>query len=210
MPLSNDQELTLLLAGTVGLPSPAPATGTLEVVTSDIGDPVTLSDLYLEITHRVSPRMTLVRTVRLDDARVIKAIWPDQAPKSPAEFRIPRQFRAAALARAIDTAHEDPWLTEAVVYLLESSPVLLRVEVGMTAAESADYYPPIDGRGRAPGGGLGTGGGAGEHQKFHALKELVKESGSKGFDSGESFFEFNPCTPGPEPIDPHPSPRPKD
>ena len=202
MPLSYDQELTLLLAGTVALPSPAPACGTVEVETAEGGDPGKLCDLYLEITHRVSTRLTLVRTVRLADVRLIRAVWPGQKEKTSAEVKTPKGFLPLAETRALAEEEEEatPWLTQAVVYVLEWAPVLLRVEVGMTAAESADYYPPIDGGGRTPGGGLGAGGRV-DQRKGQFLKEFLKVRGAAQGHAQESAFAFSPCTSGEPPDD---------
>jgi len=38
-----------------------------------------------------------------------------------------------------------PLLFESIIYLPETAKVLLRVETGMTAAESVEYYPPTPG-----------------------------------------------------------------
>lgn len=204
MPLSNDQELTLLLAGTVGLPSPPPATGTVDVVTVECRDAATPSDLYLRVTHRVGSRMTLVRTVRLTDVRVIRAVWPDQEEDAHPVAKTPREFLPLAEAQARPDGANSPWLTKAVLYVLEAAPVLLQVEVGMTAAESADYYPPVDGGGRMPGGGLGAGDGGARvgRRKGQFLKEFLGARGATQVHRPEGFFEFNPCTPIPvEPPD---------
>ncbi len=66
----DDFELTALsLGGTVGLPSPPPVTGSIDVVApSDPSDPV-----YLRITQRLSLKLIVRRIVRLSDVALIQA-----------------------------------------------------------------------------------------------------------------------------------------
>jgi hypothetical protein len=40
-------------------------------------------------------------------------------------------------------SEEACWLDDAIVYVPEAARVLMTVEAGMTAAESAEYYPPL-------------------------------------------------------------------
>jgi hypothetical protein len=50
-----------------------------------------------------------------------------------------------ALRYAADPS-DSVWLTEASVYLPESAGVVLQAEAAQSAAESAEYYPPLVGR----------------------------------------------------------------
>jgi hypothetical protein len=145
----------LHLAGTVQLPSPPPATGSVTIVAPGPGQ-LAAEVLMLALSHEISHRLFLERLIRLTDVRAIQAIWPpgpaqvqEQGTPEEAEleptFKTASEIRALALAFAASFATVPPpiWLKKAVVYLPESAPVILRVEAGLTAAESADYYPPL-------------------------------------------------------------------
>jgi len=150
MPLDHEQLLALQLAGTVALPSPPPATGSVEI---DLG--INPSVIYLRIIHRVNPKLTIIRSVSLENVRVICTKWEADAPagaagrppasaswacKTIAEFRPLLEQRIAA---GSGSRVPFPWLQNAVVYVSEQAPVLMQVDVGLTAAESAEYYPPL-------------------------------------------------------------------
>jgi hypothetical protein len=102
------------------------------------------------LAHQISSRLFLERIIRLADVRAIHAVWPPdpaQAGDFPGEpeFKTGPEVRALAIAFAEKSAGEPAptWLVRATVYVPESAPVILRVEAGLAAAESADYYPPL-------------------------------------------------------------------
>jgi hypothetical protein len=154
MSLSPDQFLALQLAGTVGLPSPSPATGSVEITTSSSD-----SGIYLRIVHRVSQKLTLIRYVGIDYVRAICTHWEvgeaagaakGGAAKPPVPTcwacKTPGEF-GPLLEQRLKAGKGGPfplaWLEDAVVYVPEQAPVLMQVDVGLTAAESAEYYPPL-------------------------------------------------------------------
>jgi hypothetical protein len=154
MSLSPDQFLALQLAGTVALPSPSPATGSVEISPSS-----NASGIYLRIVHRVSQKLTLVRYVSIDHVRAICAHWEVGGAAGLAKGAAAKP--SVATCWACKTLVEFgplleqrlkagkggpfplPWLEDAVVYVPEQAPVLMQVDVGLTAAESAEYYPPL-------------------------------------------------------------------
>ena len=146
MPLTHRQELMLHLAGTVRLPSPPPATGTVTLLTPPEGkiDP---NALVLRVTHQISGRLVLERLVRLADVRVVIACCPRGGGDGPRPF-LAEELRSMAVEQARGQGDQEPvWLTGASVYVTESAPVVLNVEAALTASESTEYYPPLVGDG---------------------------------------------------------------
>lgn len=164
-PFEPGQELAFELAGTVRLPCPPPATATIQVLAT-APDESGRRDIYLRVAHQINPRMKLIRLVRLDDVRAAAGLpaYPapgeaQQCPPSPEADIRPRRVVQDAVLNLIDqrgerrrkpqqnTEEAGPvvldYLREGSVYVPETARVLMVVEVGMTAAESAEYYPPI-------------------------------------------------------------------
>ncbi len=162
MSLTRDQRIALELAGTVCVPSPSPAVGQIRIITDVApGARVSLSELLarraitLEVRHQTSPRLIIIRYVDLHE---VAALF---LPKDPCDVRpdqgtwiLGPELQTECLHRILRrpgrNLGEDPFcLGMGCLYLPEFAQVLLRVEVGMTAAESVDYYPPLPGdRGR--------------------------------------------------------------
>jgi hypothetical protein len=145
VPLTDRHTELLHLAGTVRLPSPPPATGTVSIADFNAStlDP---ASIVLRLTHKVSDSLDLSRLIHLTDVRGIRALWepPSLATPHPARtFKKAAEVVAAAVAFLKATPNNPIWLTEAVVYVGESTPLVLVVEAALSAAESAEYYPPI-------------------------------------------------------------------
>jgi hypothetical protein len=154
MSLSSDQFLALQLAGTVALPSPSPATGSIEITPSS-----NASGIYLRIVHRVSQKLTLIRYVSINHVRAISTHWEVGEAAGAAKGVAAKTPVAACWACKTSVEFGPlleqrlkagkggpfplPWLEGAVVYVPEQAPVLMQVDVGLTAAESAEYYPPL-------------------------------------------------------------------
>jgi hypothetical protein len=150
----DDFELTALsLGGTVGLPSPPPATGAIDVLApADPSDPI-----YLRITQRLSLKLIVRRIVRLSDVALIQApvgtFAPTAGAKAPGpenidddyEYGTPELISAAvqSVVKAAGATGLIPWICDAVAYLPCQARVLMQVEMGVTAEESAEYYPPL-------------------------------------------------------------------
>jgi hypothetical protein len=138
MYLSDEQLRAMHLAGTVSVPLIFPAVGriTAQRFSKDPASPV-----LLRVEDRVSPRVMISRTFFLSDVALIfvpddcacvelsrgKWLWPDQAH----EYLLSNK--------------ESPGEVLGIVHVLEKARTLMHVEVGMTAAESVDYYPPLPG-----------------------------------------------------------------
>ena len=156
---------SIALAGTVAVPSPFPALGRIDVSTHGItkdevdslDDPTSFEavqffrKVLVEIAHEVNPRLTITRVVKLCD--VAAAFLPadtSQVSLSLGQWYLSAELEALVLDKLSELNTQDlpalvPLLFESIVYLPETAKVLLRVETGMTAAESVEYYPPTPG-----------------------------------------------------------------
>jgi hypothetical protein len=164
--LSDNHLRSIALAGTIAVPSPFPALGRINVSThgltkdevdSLLEDPTSFEaarffqKVLVEIVHEVNPRLTITRVVKLCD--IAAAFLPadtSQVSLSHGQWHLSAELEALVLERLSEWNTPDvpmlvPLLLESVVYLPETAKVLLRVETGMTAAESIEYYPPTPG-----------------------------------------------------------------
>jgi hypothetical protein len=128
------------LAGTVALPCPFPEVGKLTLLPKGFAyvgaEGETTSDLVL-IEHEHSHRVTITRYVLLDDVYAVLFAPIDRPTGGDWHFgpEIGRELAARS-------SRKDPSKLMGIAYVREQAPVLMRVDVGMTAAESAEYYPP--------------------------------------------------------------------
>jgi hypothetical protein len=146
-PTFGRQQLRLYqLAGTVALPSPYPELGRLSLIPGglkygddDEGDGIDL----VAVEHRQSSRVTITRYVALDDVKAV--LFTTGA--CPAQLADGDWYFGPEVARTLEARSNDndPSLCMGILYARESAPVIMRVEAGMTAAESAEYYPPVVG-----------------------------------------------------------------
>jgi hypothetical protein len=139
-------QAAITLAGTVALPSPFPASGSLHIVVApEDGD----YETYLRIVQHVTAKRIITRFVRMSDVRAIKAPAKPDADGSPETWELtgPKEIgrkidkqakELLAQASKSGTACESPWLPAAIVYVAEAAPVLHRNDVGVTAAVSAE------------------------------------------------------------------------
>jgi hypothetical protein len=150
-------QAAIKLAGTVALPSPFPAFGSLYIVVApEEGD----YETYLRIVQQVTGKRIITRFVRMADVRAIRAPAKADAPGSPETWDVTgpkdiarkiakqeKELRAQASKSGI--ACEAQWLPAAIAYVAEAAPVLHRNDVGVTAAVSAeevafsDLHTPI-------------------------------------------------------------------
>ena len=142
-----DQHISLLLAGTVALPSPFPAAGRLSVgvhVHDEGDDP----EIFLEIEQVVDVHRTIFRILRFEDVRAIRAS-DGSIPAHEAPLLTARQIaskvgeKSKLLANGRKEAGgpgKELLFKQAIVYVPETCPVLHRVHLGLTAGESAEDF----------------------------------------------------------------------
>jgi hypothetical protein len=146
MDFGPSHQAALKIAGTVALPSPFPACGSLSIlVAPEDGE----YETYIRIVQQVSGRRIITRFVRLADVRAIRAADGSEAHGTPETWPIiglsevqrrvskkEKELRTAATKSG--QACESEWLPAAIVYVPEAAPVLHRNDVGVTAAVSAE------------------------------------------------------------------------
>jgi len=146
--LRESQQTAIALAGTVPLPAPFPAFGPVSVVLirEDGG-----WETYIKIVQVISLHRIVTRYVRRADIRAIRAPAGPKPNGGPESWPI-RKFKQAqgeidAREQTLRTQAKDQgtpaeleldWHAQAIVYVPESASVLHRVEVGVTAAVSAE------------------------------------------------------------------------
>jgi hypothetical protein len=163
--LGDNHLRSMALAGTVAVPSPFPALGRIDVstygITKDevdgLEDPTSFEALQffrkvlVEIAHEVNPRLTITRVVKLCDiAAVFQPADTSQVSLSQGQWYLSPELETLVLEKLSELNTQDlptlvPLLCKSISYLPETAKVLLRVETGMTAAESVEYYPPTPG-----------------------------------------------------------------
>lgn len=153
----------LRLAGTVPLPSPFPASGPVSVMVAPDGEHF---EIYVKILHVVGDKRIITRFVRPEDIRAIRArpetgahggpeTWPIHGIKQVGNELEQRAKELIEKAKK-GIFEEAVWYAAAIVYVVESAPVLHRNEIGVTAAVSAEEVwfvaPQVCCN---PGGGIG-------------------------------------------------------
>jgi hypothetical protein len=183
MKLLSRQQRAFSLAGTVGLPAPFPAVGYLYLVFNEDENPIDSieqnheseteseseaeaelfeqdsgfgAETLLKIVHEVSPKVTIVRLVRLMD---VSALFlpedPNKVDFDEGTWYLEKDLIGLALsclgeAGERSDEHESPdevplALRPGIVFVPETARLLHQVELGLTAAESVEYYPPLGG-----------------------------------------------------------------
>jgi len=141
MKLSRQQLLAKSLAGTVSFPSTLPHLADLSILPVQPSDQGNEQTRQLRVEHRMSPSLTIIRTVDLSEVaavflpRDLRHVDLNDGTWLLAE-EIPAQL-------AIHQNNSSNGPLRGIVRLPEQATVFMQVEVGMTAAESAEYYPPI-------------------------------------------------------------------
>jgi len=142
MPLTFDALHALHLAGTVSIPNPFPEPGwiSLEGLKSSRGKKRREEDV-LRVEHVHSNRMVVARRVRLDDVQVIHLA---DDPKNPSNLRDCWCVGRSGMSVWMKGLRKNrPHPLVGTVFVRETTPILMQVEVSMTAAESVEYYPPV-------------------------------------------------------------------
>ena len=141
MPHTRDPLRSFYLAGTVSIPSPFPEVGILSLAKFDSAGTGRAVPGFLRIEHVQSPRLVVARNVLVDD---VQALFlpddPDNPDLSRGTWFSGPGTRKKWLAKMKRPSSRP---VHGIVYVHENARVLMQVEVGMTAAESAEYYPPI-------------------------------------------------------------------
>ena len=129
--LTATQLRALSLASTVPVPATFPELGLISIVESGTGHNGTAKIVNVE--HIISPRLKISRSFFMED---VTAVF---LPENTNDV----DFNRGDWLLESDVRHADG--KSGIAYVREDARVLMQVEVGMTAAESAEYYPPLPG-----------------------------------------------------------------
>jgi hypothetical protein len=147
----------MALAGTVALPSPFPASGAVSIVAiPEDGD----CEMFIKVVQVVSLKRIITRLVRPQDIRALRApangtrlggpeTWPIRLPKviGPEIAALEQDIRRILEQSGARSEVAVPWYPAAIVYVPEMAPVLHRLEIGLTAAISAEHPVHLGGGG---------------------------------------------------------------
>ncbi|MHB8973098.1 MAG: hypothetical protein ACYC3X_11820 [Pirellulaceae bacterium] len=140
--LRDDEVRALYLGGTVPVPSPFPETGLITLCKDAVRPGLEIRRSTLRVTHTISAKLTITRTFLLEDVSAV-CITEGADPTRG------RWLLGPAIEKLMSCTQEscgkDGEPQRGIVYVREDAGTLMQVSVGMTAAESVDYYPPLPG-----------------------------------------------------------------
>jgi len=136
----NRQQLRALhLAGTVAVPQRFPELGKILLGNRSVATPSSTTDLF-GVEHLLNPKLWIRRWFRMAD---VKAVFLPQDPRcvdlQDGSWLLGEEV-SAVLPTLLESRNQ---CTHGITYVAEQAPTLMQVEVGMTAAESVEYYPPL-------------------------------------------------------------------
>ncbi len=134
-----DEYRQMMLAGTVSFPATFPQLGKLTVQLEELPAKDAKQVAFLVVSESPSARVTLVRRVMVNSVR---AIFLPRDPRhvnyGDGDWLLGDEVLPGLQSRLAqgDSLH-------GIAFVPENEPSMLNVSVGMTAAESAQYYPPL-------------------------------------------------------------------
>ena len=148
----HDQKVAFALAGTVALPSPFPASGRVSIgIFQQIkGQEKRVKEptYYLKSVQLITETLIVTRIFSLSDLRAARTYTDTASTDGSAEWTLSTVEEAwGEISNTIKLIKgenlEVIWKRAAILYVLESTPVLTRVEKGLTAAESCVFLDRI-------------------------------------------------------------------
>ena len=133
---------TMCLAGTVSVPQSGPPLARLSIVQCDWPAANGTSRPVLQVEHQISPKLRITRNFHLSDVAAV--FMPDDSNNINLEcgtWLLENEIAPHITTLERNSEHGPL----GVAYVREQAATLMRVDVGMTAAESVDYYPPLPG-----------------------------------------------------------------
>lgn len=137
-----DPHRAMYLSGTVTIPSPFPEVGQLSLqrlTSMPSNKPRAAHKDFLCIEHIQSHRLMVARFVALEDVSAVLLVENGVVEMEDGRWLIGAAGQHELLAK-LRKAKARP--ISGIAYVREHAQVLMRVETGMTAAESSEYYPP--------------------------------------------------------------------
>ncbi len=139
MTFNDDDFAKMQIAGTVSFPAIFPRLADIRLTTKTVksGKPSKDSPTLLEVREITSIRVSMTRYFNLNDVRAV--FVPNDANKVSFDDGV---WLFGEEISGLKKYAEKEW-GKAIAYVTEQAQTLLEVRVGMTAAESAEYYPPL-------------------------------------------------------------------
>ena len=136
MPLTDEDLAPLFLPNTIRLPSPFPAVGDLELQEDGARyQGVEAPGALLIVRRRVWPGTKVCWTIRVECVSAILLTYGCELDHATATWLFtPSVPKLKSIVDANDL--------KGIVFVPEDAPVLMRLEFGLTAGESADYPIP--------------------------------------------------------------------
>ncbi len=141
MMLSHQEYRQLQLAGTITFPATFPQVGRLELRCIDLPLKNCERREVLFVSETPSPRVTLTRRVFVSGVR---AVFLPRDPRH-VNYGDGEWLLGADVLCSLKHRLSSNRPVYGIVFVPENEPSLLHVSAGMTAAESAQYYPPLPG-----------------------------------------------------------------
>lgn len=139
---SFDPHRARYLSGTVTIPSPFPEVGQLSLQRLSSTAPRKRRTVHIDflcIEHTQSHGVMIARFVSLDDVTAVLLVENGKVKQNDGHWLVGAAGQHELLAR-LRKSKTRP--VEGIAYVREHAQVLMRVETGMTAVESSEYYPP--------------------------------------------------------------------
>ncbi len=139
--MNREQWRAMQLAGTVSVPQRFPQLAMISFLTNatDAGE----ADVNLEclvVDHVINAKLRIRRSFRISD---VSAVFLPQS-NDCVDLQNGEWFLGGEITKGLPTALGNRGGTaRGIAYVTEQAATLMQVEVGMTAAESVDYYPPL-------------------------------------------------------------------
>ena len=129
------------LAGTVSVPQRFPQLAMISFAMNEAdSSELDVDFTYLAVDHLINAKLRIRRSFRTSDVSAVFLPWNcDSVDLQNGEW-----FLGAEIIKALPTVLDNRGGTaRGIAYVPEQAATLMQVEVGMTAAESVDYYPPL-------------------------------------------------------------------
>lgn len=137
--VNRDEYRQMVLAGTVSFPATFPQVGRISLTLEKIPASHQPELEFLSVTESPSARVTMVRRVM---AKSVRAVFiprdPRQVNYADGEWLLGDEVLPGLTCKLGDSS-----MLHGIVFVPENEPSMLNVSVGMTAAESVQYYPPL-------------------------------------------------------------------
>lgn len=139
--MNREQRRAMQLAGTVSVPQKFPQLALIafSVNETDAGE-FDIDLKYLTVDHVINAKLRIRRSFRTSDVSAIFLPWSSET----IDLQDGEWYLGGEIVKALPTALENRGgIARGIAYVPEQASTLMQVEVGMTAAESVDYYPPL-------------------------------------------------------------------